>query len=152
MSQQRPGDATAAWAEAQVTALAPEGDIPEYGTAEWLALEPAAPRRAAAVITAAEQWRRHVHLLNDPAEWLRQSTRAADDHARRVIRVLDLARRSSYAELAEKLKPRPARPVTATPGWPPVAIPGRPGWWRHCIDGRQVDLPHREHEHEKRAA
>jgi hypothetical protein len=31
--------------------------------------------------------------------------------------------------------------VTATPDWPPVAIPGRPGWWRHCIDGQQVDLP-----------
>jgi len=32
--------------------------------------------------------------------------------------------------------------VTATPDWPAVAIPGRPGWWRHCIDGQQVDLPH----------
>lgn len=32
--------------------------------------------------------------------------------------------------------------VVATPDWPPVAIPGRPGWWRHCIDGQQVDLPH----------
>lgn len=30
--------------------------------------------------------------------------------------------------------------VTATPGWPPVAIPGRPGWYRHWVDGRQVDL------------
>lgn len=32
--------------------------------------------------------------------------------------------------------------VVATKGWPPVAIPGRPGWWRHHIDGQQVDLPH----------
>jgi hypothetical protein len=32
--------------------------------------------------------------------------------------------------------------VAATEGWPPVAIPGRPGWWRHCIDGQQIDLPH----------
>lgn len=31
--------------------------------------------------------------------------------------------------------------VTATPDWPPVAIPGRPGWRRHYIDGQQVDLP-----------
>jgi len=30
----------------------------------------------------------------------------------------------------------------ATSNWPPVAIPGRPGWWRHHIDGQQVDLPH----------
>lgn len=35
--------------------------------------------------------------------------------------------------------------VTATPGWTPVAIPGRPGWWRHCLsDGRQLDLPSRD--------
>lgn len=33
------------------------------------------------------------------------------------------------------------QPVRATPEWPPIAIPGRPGWRRHCIDGRQVDLP-----------
>lgn len=38
----------------------------------------------------------------------------------------------------------PARPVLATPGWPPVAIPGQPGWWRHTINGQQVDLPHRQ--------
>lgn len=36
------------------------------------------------------------------------------------------------------------RTVSASPGWPPVAIPGHPGWWRHWIDGEQVDLPHRE--------
>ncbi|MET9149999.1 hypothetical protein ABZX82_01770 [Streptomyces griseoflavus] len=32
--------------------------------------------------------------------------------------------------------------VTATPDWPPVAIPGRPSWWRHYENGRQADLPH----------
>lgn len=35
----------------------------------------------------------------------------------------------------------PPRPIAATPRWPPIAIPGRPGWWRHCINGQQVDLP-----------
>lgn len=34
--------------------------------------------------------------------------------------------------------------VTATPGWPPVAIPGQPGWYRHWINGQQVDLPTNE--------
>lgn len=34
--------------------------------------------------------------------------------------------------------------VTATPDWPPVTIPGRPGWRRHHIDGQQVDLPANE--------
>lgn len=37
--------------------------------------------------------------------------------------------------------PTPPREVHAAPGWPPVAIPGRPGWWRHWINGREVDLP-----------
>ena len=37
--------------------------------------------------------------------------------------------------------------VVAAKGWPPVAIPGRPGWWRHCIDGQQVDLPHNHTDH-----
>jgi hypothetical protein len=34
--------------------------------------------------------------------------------------------------------------ITASPDWPPVAIPGRPGWWRHYENGQQVDLPHNE--------
>lgn len=43
----------------------------------------------------------------------------------------------------DKPEPNPgSREVTATPNWPPVAIPGRPGWWRHHENGRQVDLPH----------
>jgi len=41
-------------------------------------------------------------------------------------------------------EPPPRYEVTATPEWPPVAIPGRPGWWRHCIDDQQVDLPHND--------
>ncbi|WP_189106870.1 hypothetical protein [Streptomyces camponoticapitis] len=39
--------------------------------------------------------------------------------------------------------PQP-REMVATPDWPPVAIPGRPGWWRHHVDGQQVDLPHNQ--------
>jgi hypothetical protein len=38
----------------------------------------------------------------------------------------------------------PPREVVATPGWPPIAIPGRPGWWRHYIDSQQIDLPTRD--------
>jgi hypothetical protein len=40
--------------------------------------------------------------------------------------------------------PPPRYEVTAAPDWPPVAIPGRPGWWRHLIHGEQVDLPTRD--------
>lgn len=43
--------------------------------------------------------------------------------------------------MSELPHPHEAR---ATPGWPPVRIPGRPGWWRHLVEGQQVDLPYRE--------
>lgn len=51
---------------------------------------------------------------------------------------------SDEADSVGRLGMSAPRPVRATPGWPPVAIPGRPGWWRHYIDGQQVDLPTRE--------
>jgi len=41
----------------------------------------------------------------------------------------------------------PPHEVTATPAWPPIRIPGRPGWWRHFIDGQQTDLPSRDPHH-----
>ncbi|MFP8904809.1 hypothetical protein [Streptomyces atacamensis] len=142
-------DPAALWAEAQVTALAPGSTpAPEYGTPEWLALPPADPRRAAALITAAEQWRRHTaeqHRLGqladtDPDAWFAEVTADADtEAARRARRIADGL---DQAHRAAAHKPTP-RPVRATPGWPPVAIPGRPGWFRHCTrDGRQLDLPH----------
>ncbi|MFE3326843.1 hypothetical protein [Streptomyces sp. NPDC059176] len=43
-------------------------------------------------------------------------------------------------------EPPPPYEVTATDGWPPIRIPGRPGWWRHHINGQQVDLPHNDNE------
>lgn len=45
--------------------------------------------------------------------------------------------------------PEPPKPreLEATDDWPPVAIPGRPGWRRHCINGQQVDLPHTNDQH-----
>ncbi|OKI14171.1 hypothetical protein [Streptomyces sp. CB03911] len=47
----------------------------------------------------------------------------------------------TWAEQMERRRLPPRRPVTATPEWPPVAVPGQPGRWRHCINGQQVDLP-----------
>ncbi len=52
----------------------------------------------------------------------------------------DTAPASDEAAPAEEPH-RPSREVTATPGWPPIALPGRPGWYRHLVNGEQVDLP-----------
>ncbi|MEV5506282.1 DUF2742 domain-containing protein [Streptomyces orinoci] len=141
------GDVTALWAEQQFTALEVT-DPPEYGSPAWIRLRAEDPRRAAAIIEAAEHWRRHVQrehwldklLTDDPERWFHVVTQDADGYARTIA--ASLARRPTNEELAGRRQPVPVREVRATPGWPPIAIPGRPGWWWHCIDGRQVDLPH----------
>jgi hypothetical protein len=141
-------DPVALWASAQVTQLLDgQPDPPEYGSPAWRALLTADPRRAAAIITAAEHWRRdradeaelNRLLDDDPVEWFRRVTAEADAEARRIAPAL--ARRPIVVPSAGR-RPVRARPIVATPGWPPVAIPGRPGWWRHHVaDGRQIDLP-----------
>lgn len=145
------GDATAMWAEAQTTALAEhfkgEWQVPAYGSAEWQQMAAADPRRAAAVIEAAELWRRHVAeqyrlaqlAEDDPDAWHAEVTAPADAYARRIAQTL--ASNRTAAELnAARAKYPPPRPVQATPGWPPIAIPGRPGWRRHYRAGKQIDL------------
>ncbi|WP_237304910.1 hypothetical protein [Streptomyces qaidamensis] len=52
--------------------------------------------------------------------------------------------RRTLAELDALAKPHQPRPVQASEGWPPVAIPGRPGWYRCLRDGRQVDVHKRQ--------
>ncbi|MFK0289336.1 hypothetical protein ACIQU6_02455 [Streptomyces sp. NPDC090442] len=151
-------DPVALWAEAQAVHLA--GDYPAYGSPQWSALPPDSPARFAAVLEAAELWRRQVAeqarldalLDTDPDRWFREVTADANEEARRTARRLRLSRSLSAAELAARRRPKPPHPVRATPGWPPVRIPGRPGWWRHCINGVQTDLPYRTAAPERRDA
>ncbi|SOD63667.1 hypothetical protein SAMN06297387_11220 [Streptomyces zhaozhouensis] len=152
----RPADVAALWAQAQVTRLLaelPEGaGLPEYGSPEWLRLAGEDPRRAAALIVAAEAWRRHVDdqaRLDELAEsdlhaWYGAVFGPADAEAARFLRREQLSRWPTFAEIVGRRRYGPIREVVATPGWSPIAIPGRPGWWRHLIDGGQVDLPSRE--------
>ncbi|WP_411143455.1 hypothetical protein [Streptomyces sp. x-80] len=143
-------DPTALWAEAKISYLA--GDFPAYGSSQWRDLPPESPQRLAAVLEAAELWRRHVAeqarlddlLETDPGLWWQEATQDADEEARRTLRRLRLSSFLDARERAELRRPLPPHQLRVTPGWPPVAIPGRPGWWRHCRDGRQIDLPYRD--------
>jgi hypothetical protein len=136
-------DAMALWASAQITALN-AGDLPQYGTKAWQALDPADPKRAAAILTAAEQWRRHLveeWWLNqlaegDPVAWWREVTEDADREAVKLAATLRRLRTARATRNAATH--REPKPVQAAPGWS-VAIPGRPGWYRHFVNGRQVD-------------
>jgi hypothetical protein len=81
----------------------------------------------------------------DDGDWYAEVFGDARAYAARLAKAL--SRMRSFKEVRDaRAKPGPVREVKATPGWGPVAIPGQPGWWRHCIDGEQVDMPHRHTE------
>ncbi|MYS36351.1 uncharacterized protein DUF2742 [Streptomyces sp. KhCrAH-43] len=133
-------DAPQLWAEYQVTTLAEgarEWTVPSYGSPAWNQLPPSDPRRYAAVIEAAEQWRRQTAeeqrldqlAEDDPAAWYAEVTAGANEEARRLAG--RLARMRTLAELDAARTHRPPRQLHATPGWPPVAIPGKPGRYLH---------------------
>ncbi|MGW1363513.1 DUF2742 domain-containing protein [Streptomyces chartreusis] len=142
-------DITALRAETQIAALHVDS-WPRYGSPEWLQLDPRDRRTYAATLEAAELWRRVEDerarlddlMDNDPEAWWREITTEARREASRIVRA------RGAAQIAEDIRAkraraenRPACEVRATQGWPPVAIPGRPGWYRHLIDGKQADLP-----------
>jgi hypothetical protein len=127
------------------------GPLPEYGSPEWAALRADDTAREASALEAAERWRTGRAyqqwlddlLADDPDTWFETVTRDANDQARRAA--AQLARQPTHQELtAIRAQHQPPRDVQATPGWAPVAVPGRPGWWRHWINGEQHDFPHRE--------
>lgn len=142
------GDVTQLWAEQQFSALGVT-EAPEYGSPAWVKLRADDPRRAAAVVEAAELWRRYRAretwldqlLEDDPDRWFSIVTAEANAEAVRMAPAL--ARGKTSAEIRAARRRRPAHRLAATPGWSPIAIPGRPGWWHHLLNGRQVDLPHR---------
>ncbi|MFE9406897.1 DUF2742 domain-containing protein [Streptomyces sp. NPDC006530] len=83
-------DAPQLWAEHQLTTLAEDARdwiVPPYGSLAWSQLPPNDPRRYAAVIEAAEQWRRQVAeeqrldqlADDDPAAWYAEVTAGATD-------------------------------------------------------------------------
>lgn len=109
-----PGDFAQLWAGAKSLFLA--RDFPKYGSDAWRALHPDDPKRLAAALDAAEMWRKYGDeeaLL----AWFREASRARPS----------IADRRTRAELDQAAKPKPPHQLQATPGWPPIAIPGRPG-------------------------
>jgi hypothetical protein len=146
---------TLAWLDQQITALGldPRNYTgPLLGTPEWSALPQDAPERLAALLIAGRVW---VQREADRAEDVAYEAALHVEHG--VIEALDsvepanamarqlaggLARTPTYAERTQRMQQcPPIHEVQATADWTPVQIPGRPGWWRHFIDGQQVDLP-----------
>ncbi|MER5312908.1 hypothetical protein ABT034_34630 [Streptomyces sp. NPDC002773] len=121
-------DAVQLWAEARSLYFA--ADFPKYASKEWRQLHPDDPKRLAGALDAAENWRKY----GDEEELLRWFRDVAAPRE-------PLWARRTLAELDALAKHRRPHEVVATPGWPPIKVPGT-GNWRHHLDGRQVDLPH----------
>ncbi|WP_435187010.1 hypothetical protein [Streptomyces sp. bgisy126] len=99
---------TELWAGARIAWT--DADLPAYGTPEWVALGPDDPRRLASALHAAEMWRRF------------------GDEEGLVQWLTDVSRVHTFAKKAPApYRRRPAHVLRATPGWPPIAVPGRPG-------------------------
>ncbi|GAA2820554.1 hypothetical protein GCM10010441_51140 [Kitasatospora paracochleata] len=136
--------------------------IPDYGSPDFARLAPDDPRREAALIAAAEAWRQECEQSPDriramvvaavsegTAErivW--EAERQAREEAdwRRLVReVRSWANHPTAAERSAariRQQETAARTPAASPGWPPVAVPGRPGWRRHVSPGGlQEDRP-----------
>ncbi|MFF0623592.1 hypothetical protein [Streptomyces sp. NPDC004296] len=119
----------------QAAALCLTGDFPAYGSPQWCVLPLESPARLAAVVDAAEAWRRHASEQarlealqeSDPDAWFREVTADANSEAQRTIRRLGLSRSLDASERAKRRRPLPPHQLRATPGWPPIAVPGRPG-------------------------
>nr|MDT0665894.1 hypothetical protein [Micromonospora sp. DSM 115978] len=77
-------DAVGEWSRERVREAAVVGPIPAYGSPEWSALPAGDPRRGAAVIVAAECWRR-----DDPAGPWAEALRQAEQDGAYAARVAD---------------------------------------------------------------
>ncbi|MEU2859895.1 hypothetical protein ABZ672_16150 [Streptomyces mirabilis] len=132
-----PGDFAQLWADAKA-AYFTQG-YPRYGSREWQVLHPDDPKRLASALHAAECWRKYGDE-QELIEWFKSLSRSPES----------IARRRTVAELGELAKPRPPHQLRATPGWPPVRIPGQPHMRRHLRNGKQVDVV--DHDITERAA
>lgn len=112
-----PGDIVGLWADAKSFYFA--RDFPPYGSRAWIELGPDDPRRLAAALDAAEMWRKYG---DDVTQWLRDAFTARPP----------LSSGRSLAELDQAAAPKPIHELHATPGWPPIAVPGRPGLYLRC--------------------
>lgn len=130
-----PGHMTEIRAESQIVALGVT-TWPAYGSAEWLRLDPAGPHCYAATLEAAEQYRRQDVDPDLPvAEWYAAVFGDARATAARLIAATRQIR--TMREIREaRARPRPARQLKATAGWPPIAIPGQPG--RYLVHGQET--------------
>ncbi|MFH9038965.1 hypothetical protein ACH4FA_06315 [Streptomyces sp. NPDC017966] len=117
-----PTDHVALWAEARCRYLAE--DFPPYGSPAWLALHPDDPRRFAALIDAAEKWRKYGDE-EGLIQWFREASQPRQPLAsRKTVAELD----DEYVrsrERAAEMWAREREQISNPSRWPPAAAPGQ---------------------------
>ncbi|MEU6567308.1 hypothetical protein [Streptomyces parvulus] len=116
---------TQLWADAKQHWTA--RDFPKYGSTAWVELPPDDPRRLASALEAAEMWRKYGDE-DALIEWFRTSSQPRQS----------IADRRTRAELDAAAKAKPPHQLQASPGWPPIRIPGQPGKYLTYKEGRQA--------------
>ncbi|MFF1548729.1 hypothetical protein [Streptomyces sp. NPDC058291] len=100
-------------------------DFPRYGSQAWIALGPDDPRRLAGALEAAEMWRKYGDE-DELIAWLKNLGRRPN-----------LTETRTRAQLDELAKPKPPHQLRATPGWPPIRVPGKPDRYLTHRDSHQ---------------
>lgn len=113
---------TTLWANAKAAWTA--RDFPKYGSREWIALDPGDPRRLAGALEAAEMWRKYGDE-DELAAWLKNLSRTPN-----------LVGHRTRAELDALARPKPPHQLRATPGWPPIRVPGGNGRYLTYTEAR----------------
>ncbi|MCX4780114.1 hypothetical protein [Streptomyces sp. NBC_01264] len=122
-----PNEIAGLWADAKRLYLAE--DYPPYASPAWQALHPDDPARLASVLEAAELWRKQWDALEylPTADWYAHVYGDARRLTSQVIAATNRLR--AYREIQAARSRREPHTLEATPGWPPIAIPGQPGRW-----------------------
>ncbi|MEJ8645290.1 hypothetical protein WKI68_36960 [Streptomyces sp. MS1.HAVA.3] len=132
MPQQQPARVPGAW-----PVLPPITSWPEYGTPEFYAADPLGREKRFSVFVAAEQWRLQGVALDelDDVDWYVHTFGDARRLASQIIAATNRIR--GFKEIREARQVRHApRELEATPGWPPIRIPGGGGRYLTYADER----------------
>ncbi|WP_405830796.1 MULTISPECIES: hypothetical protein [unclassified Streptomyces] len=118
--------------------LPPITSWPEYGTPEFYAADPFSREKRFSVFVAAEQWRLQGVALDelDDVEWYVHTFGDARRMAAQILAATNRIRGFQEIREARQVKRAP-HVLTATPGWPPIRIPGSNGRYLTYNDQRQ---------------
>ncbi|MFI5670475.1 hypothetical protein [Streptomyces sp. NPDC051704] len=123
MPQQQPARVPGAW-----PALPPITSWPEYGAPEFYAADPLGREKRFSVFVAAEQWRLQGVALDqlDDVDWYVHTFGDARRLAAQILAATNRIRGFQEIREARQVKREP-HALKATPGWPPIRIPGGGG-------------------------